>query len=181
MVVDTSEEIAGGGNIPHACIGTARRMLGSANQSKHQVMQEAVANHGPGVKLAATNAVSSCTSLATSVIWCTIHLLSSRAECAKPCLCLLCIQLHRQSAAAVKPSNCQSTPALCYSSSCCYAPALFIKQIRHQMQLHGISRQYRYHHDNECSCQAVHLQVVVVDEIANAKEVAALKDISQGG
>jgi len=50
MVVDTNEEIAGGGNFPHACIGTARRMLGTANQSKHQVMQEAVANHGPEVK-----------------------------------------------------------------------------------------------------------------------------------
>ena len=49
MVVDTSEEIAGGGNIPHACIGSARRMLGSSRQSKHEVMQEAVANHGPEV------------------------------------------------------------------------------------------------------------------------------------
>jgi len=84
MVVDTSEEIAGGGNIPHACIGNARRMLGNAHQSKHQVMQEAVANHGPEVKLAATNAVSSCTSLATSVICCTINIVSIRADCAKP-------------------------------------------------------------------------------------------------
>ncbi|DBA83049.1 TPA: hypothetical protein ACH3X1_006822 [Trebouxia sp. C0004] len=51
MVVDTSEEIAGGGSVrvPHACVGTARRMLGNAHQSKHQVMLEAVAHHGPEV------------------------------------------------------------------------------------------------------------------------------------
>jgi len=77
MVVDTSEEIAGGGNVPHACIGTARRMLGNTHQSKHQVMQEAVANHGPEVNLATTNGVSSCTSLATSVICC------SHQDCVK--------------------------------------------------------------------------------------------------
>ena len=49
MVVDTSEEIAGGGNIPHACIGSARRMLGSKQQNKYEALQEAVANHGPEV------------------------------------------------------------------------------------------------------------------------------------
>ena len=49
MVVDPNEEIAGGGNIPHACIGGARRMLGSREQSKYEVLQEAVANHGPEV------------------------------------------------------------------------------------------------------------------------------------
>ena len=49
MVVDPSEEIAGGGNTPHACIGSARRMLGSHQQSKYEVLQEAVANHGPEV------------------------------------------------------------------------------------------------------------------------------------
>lgn len=49
MVVDTSEEIAGGGDVPHACIGTARRMLGTAHQSKYEVLEEAVANHGPEV------------------------------------------------------------------------------------------------------------------------------------
>ena len=53
MVVDTSEEIAGGGNVPHACIGSARRMLGGAEQSKYEVLQEAVANHGPEVYLCA--------------------------------------------------------------------------------------------------------------------------------
>lgn len=88
------------------------RMLGNAHQSKHQVMQEAVANHGPEVNFAATNAVSSCTSLATSVICCTINIVS--------------IQLHRQSGTALTPSKCQSPPALGYSSSCYCAPALFI-------------------------------------------------------
>ena len=49
IVVDTSEEIAGGGYIPHSCIGTARRMAGTASQLKHEVLQEAVTNHGPEV------------------------------------------------------------------------------------------------------------------------------------
>ena len=49
LVVDPSEEIAGGGNTPHECIGSARRMMGSMQQSKYQVLQEAVANHGPEV------------------------------------------------------------------------------------------------------------------------------------
>ena len=49
MVVDTSEEIAGGGDIPHACIGGARRMLGTVHQTKYEVLEEAVANHGPEV------------------------------------------------------------------------------------------------------------------------------------
>ena len=44
MVVDPSAEIAGGGDIPHACIGSARRMLGTASQSKYEVLEEAVCN-----------------------------------------------------------------------------------------------------------------------------------------
>ena len=55
MVVDTSQEIAGGGLRPHACIGSARRILGGPQQSKHEVLQEAVANHGPEVKPATVN------------------------------------------------------------------------------------------------------------------------------
>ena len=51
MVVDPSEEIAGGGDLPHACIGTARRMLGTVHQSKYEVLEEAVANHGPEVRV----------------------------------------------------------------------------------------------------------------------------------
>ena len=53
MVVDPSAEIAGGGHIPHACIGRARRMLGRSEQSKYEVLQEAVANHGPEVSCVA--------------------------------------------------------------------------------------------------------------------------------
>lgn len=49
IVVDTSEEIAGGGDIPHSCIGSARCMAGAASQSKHALLQEAVTNHGPEV------------------------------------------------------------------------------------------------------------------------------------
>lgn len=49
VVVDSGGEIAGNGDVPHACIGQARRMLGTAQQSKHELLQEAVANHGPEV------------------------------------------------------------------------------------------------------------------------------------
>ncbi|KAL0051883.1 hypothetical protein WJX82_003776 [Trebouxia sp. C0006] len=42
-------EIAGGGQVPHSCIGSARRMTGTTKQSKHEVLQEAVTNHGPEV------------------------------------------------------------------------------------------------------------------------------------
>ena len=49
IVVDTSQEIAGGGDTPHSCIGSACRMAGIDKQSKHEVLQEAVTNHGPEV------------------------------------------------------------------------------------------------------------------------------------
>ena len=49
IVVDTSEEIAGGGATPHRCIGRARRMTGTDGQIKHEVLQEAMTNHGPEV------------------------------------------------------------------------------------------------------------------------------------
>ncbi|DBB17921.1 TPA: PFAM ATPase associated with various cellular activities (AAA) [Trebouxia sp. C0006] len=49
IVVDPSQEIAGGGQVPHSCIGSARRMTGTTKQSKHEVLQEAVTNHGPEV------------------------------------------------------------------------------------------------------------------------------------
>ena len=49
IVVDTSEEIAGGGAVPHSCIGSARRITGTIGQYKHEVLQEAVTNHGPEV------------------------------------------------------------------------------------------------------------------------------------
>ena len=49
LVVDTSNEIAGDGDIPHPGIGSARRMQVPAPERQHQVMIEAVENHMPEV------------------------------------------------------------------------------------------------------------------------------------
>lgn len=49
MVVDTSNEIAGDGDVPHPGIGGARRMQVPSPQQQHQVMIEAVENHMPEV------------------------------------------------------------------------------------------------------------------------------------
>jgi stage III sporulation protein SpoIIIAA len=49
VIVDTSNEIAGDGDIPHASIGAARRMQVSDPSKQHQVMIEAVENHMPEV------------------------------------------------------------------------------------------------------------------------------------
>ncbi len=49
VVVDTSNEIAGDGDIPHPGIGSARRMQVPAPSLQHQVMIEAVENHMPEV------------------------------------------------------------------------------------------------------------------------------------
>ena len=49
IVVDTSNEIAGDGNIPHPAIGHARRMQVSTPTLQHAVMVEAVENHMPEV------------------------------------------------------------------------------------------------------------------------------------
>jgi len=49
IVVDTSNEIAGDGDIPHPGIGKARRMQVSSPQEQHKVMIEAVENHMPEV------------------------------------------------------------------------------------------------------------------------------------
>ena len=49
IVVDTSNEIAGDGDIPHPGIGHARRMQVSTPLSQHAVMIEAVENHMPEV------------------------------------------------------------------------------------------------------------------------------------
>ena len=49
VVVDTSNEIAGDGDIPHPGIGSARRMQVPAPALQHQVMIEAVENHMPEV------------------------------------------------------------------------------------------------------------------------------------
>jgi stage III sporulation protein SpoIIIAA len=47
MVVDTSNEIGGDGDIPHPGIGSARRMQVSRPDRQHDVMIEAVENHMP--------------------------------------------------------------------------------------------------------------------------------------
>lgn len=49
MIVDTSNEIGGDGNIPHAAIGSARRMQVPVPSMQHRVMIEAVENHMPEV------------------------------------------------------------------------------------------------------------------------------------
>jgi len=49
IVVDTSNEIAGDGDIPHPGIGRARRMQVPAPTEQHAVMIEAVENHMPEV------------------------------------------------------------------------------------------------------------------------------------
>ena len=49
VVVDTSNEIAGDGDIPHAGIGRARRMQVPSPTQQHAVMIEAVENHMPEV------------------------------------------------------------------------------------------------------------------------------------
>ncbi|MGC8972103.1 MAG: R3H domain-containing nucleic acid-binding protein [bacterium] len=49
VVVDTSNEIGGDGDIPHPAIGRARRMQVSSPERQHDVMIEAVENHMPEV------------------------------------------------------------------------------------------------------------------------------------
>ncbi|MCL2149914.1 MAG: AAA family ATPase [Dehalococcoidia bacterium] len=49
VIVDTSNEIAGDGDIPHAAIGHARRMQVATPNLQHAVMIEAVENHMPEV------------------------------------------------------------------------------------------------------------------------------------
>jgi stage III sporulation protein SpoIIIAA len=49
IVVDTSNEIAGDGMIPHACIGFARRMMVPSLDRQSAIMVECVQNHTPHV------------------------------------------------------------------------------------------------------------------------------------
>jgi stage III sporulation protein SpoIIIAA len=49
VVIDTSNEIAGDGDIPHPAIGSARRMMVPHPAEQHAVMIEAVENHMPEV------------------------------------------------------------------------------------------------------------------------------------
>ena len=49
VIVDTSNEIGGDGDVPHPAIGKARRMQVSRPERQHEVMIEAVENHNPEV------------------------------------------------------------------------------------------------------------------------------------
>jgi len=49
IVVDTSNEIGGDGDIPHPAVGCARRMQVEMPSLQHEVMIEAVENHNPEV------------------------------------------------------------------------------------------------------------------------------------
>ena len=49
IIVDTSNEIAGDGDVPHPAIGHARRMQVATPNAQHGVMIEAVENHMPQV------------------------------------------------------------------------------------------------------------------------------------
>ncbi len=49
VVVDTSNEIGGDGDVPHPAVGRARRMQVSTPSRQHEVMIEAVENHNPEV------------------------------------------------------------------------------------------------------------------------------------
>jgi len=49
IVVDTSNEIAGEGNLPHPAVGLSRRMQVPFEKAQYQVMIEAVENHMPEV------------------------------------------------------------------------------------------------------------------------------------
>ncbi|WP_017328252.1 R3H domain-containing nucleic acid-binding protein [Synechococcus sp. PCC 7336] len=49
VIIDTSNEIAGDGDVPHPAIGRARRMQVARPSEQHRVMIEAVENHMPEV------------------------------------------------------------------------------------------------------------------------------------
>jgi len=49
VIIDTSNEIGGDGDVPHAAIGSARRMQVPNPSEQHRVMIEAVENHMPEV------------------------------------------------------------------------------------------------------------------------------------
>ena len=49
IIIDTSNEIAGDGDLPHPSIGKARRMQVANHQNQHEVMIEAVENHMPEI------------------------------------------------------------------------------------------------------------------------------------
>ncbi|MEK6221006.1 MAG: AAA family ATPase [Chloroflexota bacterium] len=49
VIVDTSNEIGGDGDVPHPAVGRARRMQVATPSLQHEVMIEAVENHSPEV------------------------------------------------------------------------------------------------------------------------------------
>jgi stage III sporulation protein SpoIIIAA len=49
VIVDTSNEIGGDGDVPHPAVGRARRMQVAKTALQHEVMIEAVENHNPEV------------------------------------------------------------------------------------------------------------------------------------
>jgi stage III sporulation protein SpoIIIAA len=49
IIVDTSNEIGGDGDVPHPAVGKARRMQVASPSLQHEVMIEAVENHNPEV------------------------------------------------------------------------------------------------------------------------------------
>lgn len=49
VIVDTSNEIGGDGDVPHPAVGKARRMQVASPSLQHEVMIEAVENHNPEV------------------------------------------------------------------------------------------------------------------------------------
>lgn len=49
IIVDTSNEIGGDGDVPHPAVGQARRMQVATPSLQHEVMIEAVENHNPEV------------------------------------------------------------------------------------------------------------------------------------
>jgi stage III sporulation protein SpoIIIAA len=49
IIVDTSNEIGGDGDVPHPAVGSARRMQVGKPSLQHEVMIEAVENHNPEV------------------------------------------------------------------------------------------------------------------------------------
>lgn len=51
VIVDTSNEIGGSGDVPHACIGMSRRMQVKHLDAQASVMVEAVQNHTPSTMI----------------------------------------------------------------------------------------------------------------------------------
>ena len=49
IIIDTSNEIAGDGDLPHPSIGKSRRMQVSNTKNQHEIMIEAVENHMPEI------------------------------------------------------------------------------------------------------------------------------------